>query len=464
MSLAISHALVRFVVQGFGLGLVVLLARPALRRLDAGGRFAVLFAALLSAPALVLWNLLQLPGGLGVPGPTPRWSSLVTHGWLLGVGLSGCRTALELHGLHRLRATGLPLRGLHDRLAALAERLGVRRPVAVVESPAVHGPMVLGWVRPMILLPLGLATRLPPDWLDAILAHELAHLRRHDYALRLVQRAVEILLFFHPVVWWLAAQLDHAREEACDDLVVDRMGDPLVYARALTELASLQPTPALAPGATRGNLMSRIRHIVQRSKHSRPLHRWWQAVAVAATMSVAGYGLAHVAEAAEQSRLHIAWMPASVSDFEPEILAAAQRHGVDPDLLAIVVLVESRGNPTVRSPAGARGLMQLMPKTAAEIAAARGLEGHHPDRLDDPAYNLDLGAWYLAQQLGRFGERLDTEDDVVAWAAAAYNGGPTLAEAAQRGEAELSEETTRYQERVRTMWSERRDPKSSLLK
>ena len=464
MSAAISHALLRFVVQGFGLGLVVLLARPALRRLDAAARFAVLFAALLSAPALVVWNLLQLPGGLGVPGPTPRGSSLVTHGWLLGVGLSGCRTALQLHGLHRLRASGLPLRHLHHRLGQLAARLGVRRPVAVVESPAVHGPMVLGWLRPMILLPLGLAARLPPDWLDTILAHELAHLRRHDYALRLVQRGVEILLFFHPVLWWLAAQLDDAREEACDDLVVDRLGDPLAYARALTELASSQPAPALAPGATQGDLMSRIRHIVQRSNHPRPLHRWYRAAAVAVAMTVAGYGLAHVAEAAEQARIDIAWMPETVSHFEPEILAAAAHHDVDPELLAIVVLVESRGNPTVHSPAGARGLMQLMPKTAAEIAQARGLEGHHPDRLDEPAYNLDLGAWYLAQQLDRFGERLESEDDVVAWAAAAYNAGPKLAEAAQRGEAELSEETTRYQEVVRTMWTERGASKSSLLK
>ena len=110
------------VAQGFGLGLVVLLARPALRRLDANARFAVLFAALLSAPALVVWNLMQLPGGLGVPGPTPRWSTLVTHGWLLGVGLSGCRTALELRGLQRLRATGLPLRTLLPRLHRIAAR------------------------------------------------------------------------------------------------------------------------------------------------------------------------------------------------------------------------------------------------------------------------------------------------------------------------------------------------------
>ena len=161
MSVALSRALLAFLVQGAVLGGVVLLARPWLRRLDASARFAVLFAALLSAPALVVWSLLQARGGVGIPGPTPRWAELVAHGWLLGVGLSGFRTALELHGLHRLRATGLPLRSLHGRLATMAERIGVHRLVAVVESPAVTSPMVVGWWRPMIFLPLGLATRMP---------------------------------------------------------------------------------------------------------------------------------------------------------------------------------------------------------------------------------------------------------------------------------------------------------------
>jgi soluble lytic murein transglycosylase-like protein/Zn-dependent protease with chaperone function len=467
VSVALSRALLVFLVQGTLLGGVVLAARPWLRRLDASARFAVLFAALLSAPALVLWNVLDAHGGAGAPGPTPRWAELIAHGWLLGVGLSGFRTALELHGLHRLRATGLPLRSLHGRLSTLAERLGVRRPVAIVESPAVSSPMVAGWLRPMILLPLGLAARIPSDWLDAILAHELAHVRRHDLALRMLQRSIEVLLFFHPVVWWLAKQLDQAREEACDDLVVDQLQDPLVYARAITELEAMQSAPAaLAAGATEGHLMTRIRHIMQRSQSPRPSHRWWQALALASTMSVAGYAVAHVADSAVEAAasIDIAWMPDSVVDFEPEIVAAAQRHGVDPDLLAIMVLVESRGNATAKSPRGARGLMQIMPKTSDQIAKARGLEDHDHERLDDPAYNLDLGAWYLARQLDRFADRVDSQEEAVLWAAAAYNGGPTAARKAFEGTGELSEETARYQELVGALWMERDARESSFVK
>ena len=92
------------------------------------------------------------------------------------------------------------------------------------------------------------------------------------------------------------------------------------------------------------------------------------------------------------------------------------------------------------------------------------MSDHEARRLDEPAYNLDLGAWYLGQQLERFGKLVDTEAEAVAWAAAAYNGGPTAAAAALRGEGELSEETTRYQAMTRTLWAERRAASSSLVK
>lgn len=474
MSVILSQALIRFLIQGIGLGLLVLVLRPALRRMDASTRFAILFAALLCAPALVLWNLGQVAtagAGTAPLAPPPRWADLVFHGWLLGVALSSFRTGFELRGLQQLRATGLPLRSLHARLSTLAQRLGVRRTVALVESPVVTAPIVIGWLRPMIMLPLGLATSMPAAWLDAILAHELAHLRRHDLALRMLQRGVEILLFFHPVVWWLGRQLDEAREEACDDVVVDTLRDPLTYARALTELEAMRhPTrAALAAGATEGQLMHRIQHILHRSKNTpRPNHRWWQALTVVATMSVAGYAVARVAEEpaneSDQAGMAIRWMPEAVAAHEDAIVEAAGRHELDPDLVAIVVLLESRGNPKAKSPTGARGLMQLMPKTAATIASERGLTDHAPERLDEPTYNLDLGTWYLAQQLNRFEKLVDTEAEAVAWAAAAYNGGPGVAAAALRGEAELSEETTRYQAMTRTLWAERRAAKSSLVK
>ncbi|MEM6291288.1 MAG: M56 family metallopeptidase [Myxococcota bacterium] len=467
MSALLGFALLRVLVQGFVLGALVWLSQPLWRRCDAATRFALLFAVLMSVPGLMLWAVLDLlgrSGGVSTSSTPSTWMPLLAHGWMLGVVLASARTALELHGMHRLRATGLPLRELHPRLRALGQRLGVTRPVTLVESPAVSSPIVLGWLRPMILVPMGLAASMPPAWLDAVLAHELAHLRRRDPALRIVQRAVEIAFFFHPVLWWLSALLDEAREEACDDLVVDTLRDPLAYARALTELEAMraEAVPALTAGATSGNLMKRVQRIVHRSNTPAFSHRWWLPLAVVASLAGSSYAAARVTADEDVAELDIAWMPASVSAHEADIVQAAAAHDVDPDLVAIVVLLESRGRATAKSPRGARGLMQLMPATAAEIAAQRGLEVPRAQDLDDPALNLDLGTWYLAQQLERFKSAGD-EADVVAWAAAAYNGGPSAAARALRGEAELSDETARYQGLVAALWAERDADASSVL-
>ncbi|MBC7974123.1 MAG: lytic transglycosylase domain-containing protein, partial [Myxococcales bacterium] len=134
--------------------------------------------------------------------------------------------------------------------------------------------------------------------------------------------------------------------------------------------------------------------------------------------------------------------------------AAARRHGVDPSLLAIVTWVESHGDPDARSPSGARGLMQLMPRTAAQIARERGLTGHDEARLDDPAYNLDLGAYHLAELIEEYGAGDDLDADTVALAAAAYNGGSTRVDAWLAG-GTLPDETQRYKDVVVSLWQAR---------
>ena len=191
-------------------------------------------------------------------------------------------------------------------------------------------------------------------------------------------------------------------------------------------------------------------------------HRWWLPLAVVAALGVSSYAAAQVASPDEPAGLDIAWLPASVSAHEAHILEAATAHDVDPDLVAIVVLLESRGNAAAKSSRGARGLMQLMPSTAEAIATQRGMDVPRAQDLEDPALNLDLGTWYLAQQLARFAS-VGSADDAVAWAAAAYNGGPAAARRALRGEAELSDETAHYQGLVAALWAERDADTSSVL-
>ena len=136
-------------------------------------------------------------------------------------------------------------------------------------------------LRPVVLVPAALLTRLSPDLLEALLAHELAHVRRHDYLVNLLQGAVEALLFYHPVVWWLSHRARAERELVADDMAAASLGDRHRVARALDALASLQsrpdPFPELALAADGGSLVNRIRHLVS---PRRPTVQWKAAIPV----------------------------------------------------------------------------------------------------------------------------------------------------------------------------------------
>jgi hypothetical protein len=156
----------------------------------------------------------------------------------------------------------------------------------------------------------------------------------------------------------------------------------------------------------------------------------------------------------------IPWLPDKMRPLEPFFAAAGAAYGVDPDLLAIVTLVESGGNPKAVSGAGATGLMQLMPATAQDIATQRGIPDFASARLAEPGLNIDFGAYYLSRMLSRFGEVEDPDWRAsVDRAAAAYNGGPGSVDAWLAG-GELPAETERYRTYVSGMWAERRSPAS----
>ncbi len=157
----------------------------------------------------------------------------------------------------------------------------------------------------------------------------------------------------------------------------------------------------------------------------------------------------------------IPWLPGTIAPWKDLLVEAGRKHNVDPDLLAIIVLVESGGNPNAVSRSGAVGLMQLMPSTAAGVAAQLGTAGFSREMLYDPAVNIDFGASYLAQQLRAFGLSNDPDwQQSVALAAAAYNGGPGhVTQHLTRG-VPLVSEAARYQRWVAGQWRERHDPVS----
>ena len=181
--------------------------------------------------------------------------------------------------------------------------------------------------------------------------------------------------------------------------------------------------------------------------------------------SAMGSTMASADSEASQQTPAIAWMPASVVRWWEDIQQAARRHDVDPQLVAIIVLVESGGDPEAKSPAGATGLMQLMPATARELAGQAGMSDFGQDRLTDPRTNIELGTAYVAQQLKRFGQTSDPDWQAsVELAAAAYNGGPGTVTAMQDGSRGLPAETRRYVTWVGGMWRERRLAESTTFK
>jgi beta-lactamase regulating signal transducer with metallopeptidase domain len=195
--------------------------------------------------------------------------------WLAGVVLLQLRLFggwWRVRGLHRASLAASPSLW-QTRAEQLAALVRVRQCVRVVEAHAVDIPSVIGWWRPVILLPIGALAGLTPAQADAILVHELAHIRRHDYLVNGLQHAAETLLFYHPAVWWLSRRMRIEREHCCDGVVVQVCGDPIEYAVALAELETGRSSrTALAVAATDGSLVRRIRVLLAaKPSHRRPL-------------------------------------------------------------------------------------------------------------------------------------------------------------------------------------------------
>jgi beta-lactamase regulating signal transducer with metallopeptidase domain len=198
-------------------------------------------------------------------------------GWVAGVcALSGRLLAgwLQVRRLRRTATQPLPP-PWPEKLAALAQRLGVNRSIQLLQSALIEVPTVIGWLRPVILLPIGCVTGLTPRQLESIIAHELAHIRRHDYVINLLQSAVETLLFYHPAVWWVSRRVRDERENCCDDLAVEVSGDLVGYARALATLEELRPASAqLMLAAGGAPLLQRIRRLAGQPERSAGRASW----------------------------------------------------------------------------------------------------------------------------------------------------------------------------------------------
>lgn len=155
--------------------------------------------------------------------------------WLAGVLVLSIRTAGGWYVIRRLRGNGIVAvpAEIGEMFVRLCGRVGVRKKIDLYISERISGPLAMGVLRSVILLPVSALTHLSPGQLEVVLAHELAHIRRGDYVWNMVQTVVETLFFFHPAVWWVSNSLRQQRELCCDDAALAYCADPIVYATAL---------------------------------------------------------------------------------------------------------------------------------------------------------------------------------------------------------------------------------------
>lgn len=202
--------------------------------------------------------------------------------WMLGVMASGLRLLAGYANIVSLRAGRFAVEdALLLRSRELASRLGMRT-AEVFASHRIHQAAVVGFWRPVVLLPASWITSMPADLLEAVIAHELAHIRRHDVWVNLLQRLVETTLFYHPAVWWISNRIRVERELCCDELAVNATQQRCAYALALEHVGRLQTykKPVLAmsfKGERKMSLLKRVDNVLRAPSTSNPEHdsAWW---------------------------------------------------------------------------------------------------------------------------------------------------------------------------------------------
>ena len=318
---SIGWALLHLVWQGAIVAATLAAALALMARRTANARYAISCAALALLPllaAVTAWRAyeeppLPLEGGSAVlraqtlpldvakaaavhaTRATLRSFGEIAHDalpnvvllWLVGVTVLSIRLVVSWSRIKKLARNSSPATETWQRtLTRLADALALRRGVAILESAAVEVPTVIGWLKPLILLPMSTMSALKPEEIEMLLAHELAHIRRHDFFVNLMQTAIETLMFYHPAAWWISHRIRIEREHCCDDMAIETCGSALRYARALTHLEELRAHQGeLALAANGGSLLTRIRRLVSSNDDAASdTSRWGAAAAVLAVV------------------------------------------------------------------------------------------------------------------------------------------------------------------------------------
>ncbi|MGL1956479.1 MAG: M56 family metallopeptidase [Colwellia sp.] len=219
----------------------------------------------------------------------PLFLPYITLAWFISVFILASKLLIEMHNVNTLSKQKViaPTQALLSRFNTLATQIGLHKAPRLLISLKIDVPMAIGWLKPVVLLPVSMITGLNNAQLEMLILHELAHIRRHDYLVNFIQTLVEILLFFHPSVQWVSKQMRNEREYCSDDIAVQHCGDAIAYAHTLTDTATIcnkhrhHTIPNMAMAATGGDLKDRVVRLVNHHcAPSRDISKWVAATSI----------------------------------------------------------------------------------------------------------------------------------------------------------------------------------------
>lgn len=227
------------------------------------------------------------------PSPNIPYLSILVGLWLIGVALFSIRLVGGVWTIHlyKTRQVSAVETLWQEKFDELCKGLQIKQKIRFLQSKKVEMPVVIGWLKPVVLVPASAFLQIPPQELETILLHELTHIKRHDYLINFLQSLVEILFFYHPCVWWISAKIRAEREFAVDEFVAQNFeNEKFIYAKALANLEEIRavPTTNLAMASTGGNLMKRIENILNGSRkiNSKNVSIWSAVFAVTLVLGV----------------------------------------------------------------------------------------------------------------------------------------------------------------------------------
>ncbi|MCP4796478.1 MAG: M48 family metalloprotease [Phycisphaeraceae bacterium] len=263
-------------------------------------------------------------------------TAMIAWAWIVGIIFMSVRLFRQWTRVRRLRTADVaePPAAWAEKFDRLKSKIGVHPRISMLVSRAIDAPMVVGWLRPLVLVPATAFTSLTPDQLQTILAHELQHIARRDHLVNMLQAFIEVLLFFHPVTWWLSRQIRVERENCCDDGALLVTGSPRTFAEALLVLESLRTDQTTSPQlltATGGSLMHRISRLFG-SSQPQPLNAGWRAVSACTLLAVAGLTFATAttgSTASAQDRVAAETKQADLDELKAKIEDRVRAMGID---------------------------------------------------------------------------------------------------------------------------------------